>query len=139
MVQSEAARLLTQKKHKPEGLKQTLKSMQGPGVYIFWRDRKPIYVGDAGNLYNRLWGNHLRDTILRHGGSQFRVTLDERLKIKMGKPTTRWIYTECRVSFIQTPDHDTARAVEGLLIKTLRHEGLLNKHRPPTEHKTPGS
>jgi hypothetical protein len=37
----------------------SLEFLQGPGVYVLYRDDMPYYIGQAGKLRHRLWGHAL--------------------------------------------------------------------------------
>lgn len=49
-----------------------------PGVYAWYRQGRPVYVGKADNLHGRAWGDHM-GTGASMGSSAFRRNVAERL------------------------------------------------------------
>lgn len=62
-----------------------------PGVYSFWRDGKPVYVGKATSLRSRVWKSHGgRGAVMT--GSAFRRNVAEHLGIASANDIYKRIY-----------------------------------------------
>lgn len=111
-----------------------------PGVYAWYRDDKPVYVGVAvgqGGLRSRLWTHLAADTDLSR--SAFRRNVLEHLEIatvaiagqrpsvltaEQVAPVNRWI-RECEVAWLECVSGTSAKALERTLLTEARP--LLNR------------
>jgi hypothetical protein len=98
---------------------------QDPGVYGWYRDGEPVYVGKAGNLYKRVWGKHMGRGIVMTG-SAFRRNVAAHLgiataadiKARRYLPTREdadavgaWIRS-CQVAWVVRATNDEAADLE---------------------------
>jgi hypothetical protein len=96
-----------------------------PGVYAWYRDGEPVYVGKAGDLHQRVWKNHMGRGVVMTG-SAFRRNVAAHLGIATAAEiktrtylTTRgdadavvaWI-RGCEVAWITCASHDDAVNLE---------------------------
>jgi Holliday junction resolvase RusA-like endonuclease len=97
----------------------------GLGVYAWYRDSTPVYVGKAGSLRSRLWENHLRRG-QSMTNSAFRRNVAEELGIATAKSIKDGTYAPsaddvrdvnewvagCEVAWIECESHDGAVQLE---------------------------
>lgn len=109
-----------------------------PGVYALYRDHRPVYVGKAGSLRDRVWGNHSgRGTSLT--GSALRRNVAEHLRISTATAIKKGEYRPthedvarvrdwldgCEVAWMVTDSEPAAVALERAL--KAEHKPLLTK------------
>lgn len=112
---------------------------ESPGVYAWYRNGKPIYVGKATGrqgLRQRVWNNHLRQGRGAISGSAFRRNVAEHLgygrasAIKADpvslsddaiEAVNAWV-RGCELAFMQTDDGEAALEME---------RDLKAEHKPP--------
>jgi hypothetical protein len=96
-----------------------------PGVYAFYRDNQPVYVGKAADLRSRLWHNHLRrsasmrnSAFRRNVAHEFGIATAADIKALRYATTaedaarvTEWI-CGCEVAWIECESETDAAALE---------------------------
>jgi hypothetical protein len=107
-------------------------------VYAFYRRGKPIYVGRANNLRNRVVNQHLSKSnavMASSFRSHLRGKRPNDLKaIKQYKEARNWILKNCTIKFVKVADYDYSLLFETLLIKLWRKKyRLLNDKKDPLE------
>lgn len=99
------------------------------GVYLFRNVAGEIvYVGKARNLKRRIRVDHLSQE-LRDTMSTFRRSINKVFGIPFGPEMKAWIYSNCKISFVQIDDPDMRSLVEALLVAAGRSKSLLNYDR----------
>lgn len=97
----------------------------GPGVYAWYRDSTPVYVGKAGSLRSRLWGNHLRrgqsmtnSAFRRNVAEELGIATANSIKDRTYVPSAEdvrhvneWV-RGCEVAWIECESHDGAVQLE---------------------------
>ena len=95
------------------------------GVYALYRDDAPVYVGKAGCLRDRVWGNHSRrgtsmtNSALRRNVAQLLgIATAADIKGRRYRPTTEdaaavraWL-DECEIAWRECADEPAAVALE---------------------------
>ncbi|MBK5226376.1 MAG: GIY-YIG nuclease family protein [Thermoleophilia bacterium] len=101
----------------PENI-QTVLSPES-GVYIFYEEKHPIYVGRAMNIRNRILQQHLskRDTV---SSSSFRMHLRDSGRVKEYKDIREYFLEHCALKFIKIDNYDDSLLLKALLIKLWR-------------------
>jgi Holliday junction resolvase RusA-like endonuclease len=105
----------------------------GPGVYSWYRNSTPVYVGKAGSLSGRLWGNHLRrgksmsnSAFRRNVAEELGIAAANAIKEREYVPSmedvsrvNEWI-EGCEIAWIECESHDAAVQLE----KDMKQEWL---------------
>jgi excinuclease UvrABC nuclease subunit len=100
----------------------------GSGVYVFYRDGQPVYVGKAASLRARLWTNHLRRGALmtnsafrRNVAAFLGIASSADIKARRYQPSESdasrvwdWI-SECEIAWIECPTELDALLLESKL------------------------
>jgi hypothetical protein len=111
----------------------------GPGVYAFYRDGKPVYIGKAGSLQRRLWNDHLRQGVSmtnsamrRNVAESLGIAKAADIKQRRYQPTASdaatisgWI-GECTIAWLECATEPDAVALETTL-KTERTPRLTKR------------
>ncbi len=99
-----------------------------PGVYAFYREGVPVYVGKAGVLRSRLWRNHLRKSpsmtnsaLRRNIAESLGISTAAEIKSRRYRTTpqdavrvTAWL-VECDVAWLECLDVTAALTLESEL------------------------
>ena len=107
-------------KTSPKRISVSLELPEGPGVYLIYKDKKVLYVGQSDELSKR-FRQHLSDNI-EPKGSTFRRKLMREYHLA-ARETRKWIMEHCEVSIINIDEVYMRKLVEALLIVHFRGKG----------------
>lgn len=100
-----------------------------PGIYIFYLEGKPFYVGRSNCIRTRLLRQHLSPKN-ENASSSFRLHLLRGKYVKSYGEIRKWVLDNCTFKFIEIDNYDDSILLEALLIKLWRKKyKLLNDNK----------
>lgn len=98
---------------------------ESPGVYLIYRNKEVIYIGQSNNIRGR-FKKHLSASQSTKGSTFRRILV--RTHGTEPRNTKEWIMKNYYISFIEIDDLDICKLVESLLIAYFRikNKDLLN-------------
>ena len=89
------------------------------GVYIIYKNRKPIYIGNSNNLKRRIRAHQSgRDTA-------FTTQVHNRHGIELGNEMRAWVKKNCKFTYNEVDDFNECHLLEALAITNLRKKHKL--------------